>query len=71
MLLNNRVLTRRSILNDSGILNPTARIANLRSNGIIIECKWIKSTNKFGRSIRYGAWSLLNEEKALEIYETL
>ena len=37
-----------------GILNPSARITNLRAMGVNIICSFIKHTNKFGRTIQYG-----------------
>lgn len=52
----------------NGILNPTARITNLRKMGVNIICDLIKQTNKFGRTIHYGEFSILNKKDARKIY---
>lgn len=69
-LLNNTFITRKDIFNETGILNVTARITNLRSKGLTVPCKLIKVINKHGREVSYGQWGLGGEEKkALEIYK--
>jgi hypothetical protein len=52
----------------NGILNPTARITNLRKMGVNIICDFIKHTNKFGRTIKYGEFYVLNKREARKIY---
>lgn len=71
MLLNSKTLSRRQILIQSGILNPTARIADLRNLGVIIDCDNIKVKNKFNRSVTYGAWSISNKKKSEELYREM
>ena len=71
MLLNSKNLTRKEILLQSGILNPTARIANLRRKGVVVGCENIKVKNKFDRTVAFGSWSLTNKEEAKDIYREL
>lgn len=73
-LLNRPCIDRRNILLDTGILNPTARIAELRiQHGINIDCDYIKTRNKHKRTIRYGLWSIKPEDKAFaaEVYKNI
>ena len=58
-LIKNDQMTRSDFFKQTGILNVTARIANLRNiHGINVVCKKIETTNKHGRNISYGSWSL-------------
>lgn len=71
-LLTNTFITRKDIFNETGILNVTARITNLRSKGLTVPCKLIKVKNKHGREVSYGQWELGGEEKkALQIYKQI
>jgi hypothetical protein len=72
LLLKRKSITRMQVLNECGMLNPTARIANLRNKyGIDVECTPIKRKNKFGRAITYGSWSIKNKAKAENIYKKM
>lgn len=52
-------LSRIDFLSRTGILNVTARIANLRINhNIVIQCDRRKVKNKHGRPVSYGVWSI-------------
>jgi hypothetical protein len=65
-------ITRRSIMSDCGILNLTARIADLRlRHGLSIICTKIQTKNKHNRAITYGCWSLENKKVAKEVYEKI
>ncbi|NJL75298.1 MAG: hypothetical protein HC892_09970 [Saprospiraceae bacterium] len=58
-LLTNKSITRASIMTDTGILNLTARIADLRLRAhISIDCAYVNVLNKHGRKVRYGKWSI-------------
>ena len=58
-LIKNSAMTRMDFFRQTGILNVTARIANLRNiYGIDVRCKKIHTINKHGRKISYGSWSL-------------
>jgi len=74
-LLNNAPITRASILRSTGVLNPTARIADLRIRyGVNVTCEKINTKNKFLRPISYGSWSIKGEletTKAKNVYESI
>ena len=55
-------ITRMSIMRDTGILNLTARIAELRLDYFIkIDCERVKTLNKHKRKINYGKWTIDKE----------
>lgn len=65
-------ITRLTVITDLGILNVTARIANLRIKyGIDVKCKKISTINKHGREIKYGAWFVENKENLIEQYNKI
>jgi len=67
-------ITRGSAITNLGILNITARIANLRiKHDIPVICTKVMTINKFGRGISYGKWSLLERDKeyAVEVYNRI
>lgn len=58
-LINSASVTRLEFMQRLGILNVTARIANLRIHyNIPINCQKIKVRNKYGRLVEYGKWSI-------------
>lgn len=62
-------ITRMEFFQSTGILNVTARIANLRIKyDLDIVCKDINIRNKHGRIVTYGQWSLPDKEKGKEVY---
>jgi len=68
-LLKNESINRRSILLECGILNVTARIADLRlRHNLQITCYKIHTKNKHNRLITYGSWSLENKKQGKETY---
>ena len=69
LLLNGKKST--SDFKDKNILNPTARITNLRAMGVNIFCDDIQDTNKFGRTITFGLFSILNKREAIKIYNKI
>jgi hypothetical protein len=74
-ILNNVSVSRKDILISTGVLNPTARIADLRiRHGIDITCENVKTKNKFSRSVTYGTWSIQGQEnidKAHAVYNQI
>lgn len=74
-ILNNVSVSRKDILINTGVLNHTARIADLRiRHGLIIHCERISVKNKFSRSITYGLWSIIgndNIQKAKSAYNQI
>ena len=62
-------ITRMEFFQSTGILNVTARIANLRiKHDLDIVCKDINIRNKHGMVVTYGQWSLPDKEKGQEVY---
>ena len=58
-LLQNDSISRMSIMNETGILNLTARISDLRiRHNLDIRCRKVLVKNKHGRPVSYGKWSL-------------
>lgn len=74
-ILNNVSVSRKDILISTGVLNPTARIADLRiRHGLNITCERTSVRNKFSRKISYGLWSIKGEddiEKAHGVYNQI
>lgn len=57
-LQQNGSMTRLEAMSELGILNVTARIADLRKEGHKIKAKMIAVKNKFGRTVQYADWTL-------------
>jgi hypothetical protein len=64
------VLTTLDLVKN-GILNPSARISNLRAQGINILCEKIDHVNKFSRKINYGMFTIINRKDARLIYSKI
>lgn len=72
-VLNLLLTDRQTSLNliSNGILNPGARIANLRAMGVNILCSYFSTVNKFGRAVKYGEFSVLNKKDSRKIYKEI
>jgi hypothetical protein len=70
-LINNKHINRRDILIETGILNITARLSDIRKHGIVVECKMIEALNKHNRKVQFGQWSVSDKNKAIEIYNKI
>lgn len=71
-LIKRHTINRRQMMLDTGILNVTARIANLRNTyGLTIDCQMLPVVNKFDRPIKYGLWRLENKQAGIELYKKL
>ena len=69
MLLTRDSINVRQMMLDTGILNLTARISDLRNKYYIdVICHDINTKNKFERKIKYGKWILADKEHAKEVY---
>jgi len=71
LLLKNDSITFRHAFFETGIINLTARISDLRNLFIDVRCDKKQTTNKFGRKVFYGSWYLDDKEKAERIYNKL
>ena len=71
-LLTNDFISVRQILSETGILNPKARISELRlDHNLSIETEMVKVENKYGRKVSFGQWRLTDKETALLTYKKL
>ena len=74
-LINNSPISRADVFKTTGILNVTARIADLRIRyGVNVVCDKVNTKNKFSRPISYGIWSIrsaVDLEKAREVYSQI
>ena len=72
MLLTRKSINVRQMMFDTGILNLTARISDIRIKyGVDIVCEKQIVKNKFGRKISFGKWTLNNREKLIIIYDEI
>lgn len=55
------------------IINPRARISDLRKHGLEIKCEHKSVRNKHGRAVSYGVWHIprLEKDRAVRIYEEI
>lgn len=71
-LLNKPFITRSNMFLSTGILNLTARIADLRiRHGINIVCEKETVKNKRGDSVTYGKWKLADTVDAQAKYSKI
>lgn len=70
-LLTNGPINRRDILINTGILNVTARISDIRKHGINVKCEMIKTKNKHNRSISFGKWSIDKNISVVDVYNKI
>ena len=71
LILHNNI-SRRDFILSTGILNPTARLSELRNEHFLpIKTTTITVENKFGRKAYFGQWSLENKKIGIELYKKL
>ncbi len=71
-LLTNDSITVKQMMNDTGILNLSARLSDLKlKHNVSVEIKEVKTENKHGREIYYGKWMLKDRLKAREVYDSM
>lgn len=71
-LIKRHNINRKQMMLDTGVLNVTARIADLRNRYFLdIVCNQVSVKNKFGRKIEFGYWSLSDKAEGLKIYKKL
>lgn len=68
-LQSGKILTRKIAMQSMGVMNVTARIAELRNDGYIIEPNITKGVNRYGDKVRYAAWTLegVSEPSQMEL----
>jgi hypothetical protein len=60
-----KTLTRLEALNDLGILNPTARISELRADGIPVETRMVGVYNRWDAKVKVAQWYIPEQDKPL------
>ena len=73
-LLTKKKINRRDVMNETGILNLSARIGDLRiKHNLTVKLEQVKTKNKHGRRVVYGNWLIPDDEKekALEVYNNI
>jgi hypothetical protein len=55
----------------NGVLNPTSKVSQLRSRGVSILCYNVQHTNKFGRKMKYGRFTVTNYLPSVKIYNQI
>lgn len=71
-LIKNKTVTRKEFLLKADILNAPESVRQLKNNhGVSIVCKSVPTTNKFGRTVNYGSYSLTNLSAATKVYKKL
>lgn len=60
-----KTLTRLEALNDLGILNPTARISELRADGIPVETRMVGVFNRWDAKVKVAQWFIPEQESPL------
>jgi hypothetical protein len=60
-----KTLTRLEALNELGIMNPTARISELRANGIPVETRMVGVYNRWDAKVKVAQWFITEPENPL------
>ncbi len=60
-----KTLTRLEALNDLGILNPTARISELRADGVPVETRMVGVYNRWDAKVKVAQWFITPPENPL------
>ena len=59
------MLTRMEALTDLGIMNPTARISEMRANGVPVVTRMIGVYNRWDTKVKVAQWFIREEDKPL------
>lgn len=60
-----KTLTRLEALSDLGIMNPTARISELRADGIPVETRMVGVYNRWDTKVKVAQWYIPEQDKPL------
>jgi hypothetical protein len=60
-----KTLTRLEALSDLGIMNPTARISELRADGIPVETRMVGVYNRWDAKVKVAQWFIPEQESPL------
>jgi len=59
------MLTRMEALTDLGIMNPTARISEMRANGVPVVTRMIGVYNRWDTKVKVAQWFIPEQDKPL------
>jgi hypothetical protein len=71
LLITKDNVTTKFIQTHLFILNVTSVITYLRRKGCNILCNSIQTKNRYGRSVKYGRFNLLNKSEAKKLYNQI
>ena len=60
-----KTLTRLEALSELGILNPTARISELRADGIDVKTRMVGVYNRWDTKVKVAQWFIPEQESPL------
>ena len=60
-----KMLTRMEALTELGIMNPTARISEIRANGVPVVTRMIGVYNRWDTKVKVAQWFIREEDKPL------
>jgi len=60
-----KTLTRLEALSELGIMNPTARISELRADGIPVETRMVGVYNRWDTKVKVAQWYIPEQDKPL------
>lgn len=60
-----KTLTRLEALSELGIMNPTARISELRADGIPVETRMVGVYNRWDAKVKVAQWYIPEQDKPL------
>ena len=63
-------ITAMQAFSDLGITHLNGRIKELRDSGVDIDTTMIKATNRYGKKIEYGRFSLAKKGEQMRIWDT-
>jgi hypothetical protein len=70
-LINRLSIDRKTMMLSSGVWNLTARIADLRRKGVLVNSNPLVGVNKYGRQIDFVNYSISDKKSAVIIYERM
>lgn len=71
-LINKNSASRTELMEMTGCLNITAIISKLRlDHEIEVKCTFKETTNKHGRPVKYGIYTLPQKEDAIKKYNSI
>ena len=50
------IITRAEAMNECGIANFTARISDLRRNGVALDVETVSQKNRYGENVRFARY---------------